>query len=305
MAHIPPSAAIFSPSVARLASSEAKDWSYVDSWLSSKFTGRSPPPFERNNETLRVLVALATINEGIDEEHGLVANAEVAGLQGLYSIDPNMEHNLDASVRSSTTVAQSIMSAIEASLSRVGQSAFESLAAASIEVGIAFPAPEIIARKVTDLQKHIFQLGQALFRIQKLLVRVNAQSRNVQSRIQEQEQDSRRPSTSLARLNLELQRKIRAETARLRDTKEKISISFRPPAPSVQQLKDDEATFVELWEYNESLNKQIECFKDLPPNTELAKQQLDALRDELHAATQKRDIVFEGLVERATPKRSK
>ncbi len=48
MAHMVPSAAIFSPSVARIAASTAKDWNYVDSWLSARFHGGSRPAFERN-----------------------------------------------------------------------------------------------------------------------------------------------------------------------------------------------------------------------------------------------------------------
>ncbi len=80
MAHIPPSTAIFSPSVARLAASTAKDWNYVDSWLSSKLHGRTPPPFERNPDTLKALLALAALNEAADEERDLLARVDAAAL---------------------------------------------------------------------------------------------------------------------------------------------------------------------------------------------------------------------------------
>merc|ERR1711939_855085 len=58
MSHLSPSA-IFSPSVARQQQAAAKDWNYIDNWLSSKFNGKTPPPFERNNDTLKALLALA------------------------------------------------------------------------------------------------------------------------------------------------------------------------------------------------------------------------------------------------------
>jgi len=83
MAHMPPSTAIFSPSVARLAAATAKDWNYIDSWLSAKFHGRTPPPFERNPDTLKALLALAALNESADEERDLVARVEAEALREL------------------------------------------------------------------------------------------------------------------------------------------------------------------------------------------------------------------------------
>lgn len=306
MAHIPASAAIFSPSVARLASSAAKDWNYVDSWLSSKFPNRSPPPFERNPETLKVLVALAALNESVDEDHGLISSVETSALQTLSNAEDGEESRSNALLASPAAVAESIMAAIESDLSREGHSAFDSLATTSVELGIAFPAPAAMGRKVADLHMCLFQLKRALSRTDVLREHVDDQSSKLQSRFEEQERDGYRPSTSLARVNLELQRKIKTGASRLQDTKEKFTSALgQLPEPAVQQLEDNEAVFLGLLEYDKVLGKQTKYFQDLPPDTELAKQQLEALRTELHSATQKRDIVFEGLVERATPKRSR
>src|SRR5438045_1541022 len=75
--------AIFSPSQARQQLVQAKDWNYVDTWLSSHYGGRPAPPFERNSETLKVLLALAAYNEAADEERDLLQKLEVKALQHL------------------------------------------------------------------------------------------------------------------------------------------------------------------------------------------------------------------------------
>ncbi|KAL1891820.1 hypothetical protein Sste5346_007362 [Sporothrix stenoceras] len=309
MAHIPATAAIFSPSVARLASSTAKDWNYVDSWLSSKFPNRSPPPFERNPETLRALVALAALNESADEDHGLISSFEASAGQTLSDAEDGErsgpEYGPDAIKASPAAVADRITVSIESYLSREGCSAFESLAATSVELGVAFPAPAAMGRKVTDLHMYLSQLERAFSRTNALCQHVDDQLVELQCRFEEQARDGYRPSASLAKQNLELQRRRKVGTTRLHDAKEKCSAPVKPPETSVQQLANDEAIFLTLLDYNNVLIKQIKAFKDLPPDTELAKLHIEALRAELHATTQKRDIVFEGLVEKATPKRSR
>src|SRR5687767_6517058 len=86
--HLDSNTAIFSPSIARLAASTARDWSYIDTWLASKLHSTSSlPPFERNPETLKALLALASANEQADEERHLLAQAEATALQELQDAD--------------------------------------------------------------------------------------------------------------------------------------------------------------------------------------------------------------------------
>ncbi|EPE03679.1 hypothetical protein F503_01937 [Ophiostoma piceae UAMH 11346] len=309
MAHIPPTAAIFSPSVARLASSAAKDWSYVDSWLSSKFPGRSPPPFERNAETLKVLVALAALNESVDEDHDLVSKANSSALETL-SKGADLQHT---SARDPTappsaspeTIAEGVIAAIEDDLSREGRSAIDALASTSAELGIAYPDPAVIGSRITNLQTRLFQLEQAQARMQVLQAYVQEQSSESRLLLKDLESDAYRPAASLAKLNLELQRKVRAGTARLQDTRERTMAQNAAPKYTVQQIQEEEALYLELLGYKKVLDRQIMSFQGLPPDKNLARQQLEALRSELVAATQKRDVVFEGLVEKATPKKKR
>lgn len=70
----------FSPSKARAQRAQAADWHHVDTWLSSKFQGRSVPAFERNEDTLKALLALVAANEKADEEREILWAVEKKGL---------------------------------------------------------------------------------------------------------------------------------------------------------------------------------------------------------------------------------
>lgn len=73
--------ALFSPSKARQQQAQAKDWSFVDAWLQRRYGTKSVPAFERNEDTLQALLALATLNESADEQRNLVHRIHKAALK--------------------------------------------------------------------------------------------------------------------------------------------------------------------------------------------------------------------------------
>ncbi|OAA54489.1 hypothetical protein SPI_08735 [Niveomyces insectorum RCEF 264] len=331
MAHIPPSAAIFSPSIARLASSTAKDWNYVDSWLASKFHGRSPPPFERNPDTLKALVALAALNESADEDRDLLANLESSALQALSGNqdtggrkkddDDGRSHSADAhadaaepdpaTTMDASSVAEDVIAAIEDHLPREGRAALDALAAASVELGLAAdPEPVALGRAVVALQARLFALEQAAARMDALRAYVDAEAAKSQALLCELDGGAYRPAADLAKLNLEVQRKVKAGAARLQEAKDRTDRADRadraggPPEITVEQIQQEESLYLDLLARKRDLDAQLQAFQGLPPDRDLARQQLEALRSDLQAVTQKRDSVFENLVERATPKKA-
>lgn len=76
---------LFSPSKARQHRAQAHEWAAVDSWLSAKYSGRSVPTFERNDNTLKALLALSSVNERADEEIALIEKLENSVLTQLKS----------------------------------------------------------------------------------------------------------------------------------------------------------------------------------------------------------------------------
>ncbi|KAL2115027.1 hypothetical protein VTJ04DRAFT_10690 [Mycothermus thermophilus] len=197
MAHLPPNAAIFSPSVARAAASAAKDWSYIDAWLQRKFRG-NPPPFERNPDTLRALLALASVNEAADEERALLARLESQTLDQLRAReqhgqedDHDYDQDLNRARRRSSAVSanpaddekepkekeeedilasarDSILTALEEALPREGQIALTALASLSLQMGQPLPTASSLGAELVSLSAQSLALEQSILRVEAL-----------------------------------------------------------------------------------------------------------------------------------------
>ncbi|KAF3763741.1 hypothetical protein M406DRAFT_262212 [Cryphonectria parasitica EP155] len=307
MAHLPPDAAIFSPSVARLAASTAKDWSYVDSWLASKYNGRQPPSFERNPDTLKALLALASLNEAADENRDLLARAETDALQGIRALDEGMEDGGDSSINVSAFREQ-ILGALEESLTREGRTSLVAMATSAVHLGIALPEPAQLGQAMLDLQVRNFSLEQATARVGVLQRYTDLELARLDRLLGEVNGDGYRPPVDLPRQNLDMQRKTKAMAKQLLEMRDKVSSLARAvgvPNPTIQQLRQEEERYLELLQVKRSLDQQVNEFEGLPPDTEQARQQLDMLRRELRSITDRRDAVFENLVERETPRKGR
>ncbi|EFX00875.1 hypothetical protein CMQ_1956 [Grosmannia clavigera kw1407] len=298
MAHVRASETIFSPSVARLASSAAKDWNYVDSWLSSKFEGRPSLAFERNPETLKALVALAALNETADEERDLVISIETTALEALAG------HNAAEARGASTQILTGVTAAVEQELPRDGLAALDSMAAMAVELGVAYPDPEVLGHETVQLQARLYQLEQATKRTAAVQSHVEEESARSGDLLGELDDGAYRPAADLAKANLELQRKVKTGTVKLLEMKEKAAkVADKSPDITLQQVQDEESLYRVLLSRKRGLDSRIEPFQSLPPDKNLARQQLEVLRKELQVMTQKRDVVFEGLVDRETPRK--
>lgn len=325
MAHLPPDAAIFSPSVARLAASTAKDWSYVDSWLASKYNGRPPPSFERNSDTLKALLALATLNESADENRNLLARVDADALREIKTAedrndngnkygrrshhDEQDEDGDDGGLITLPTFKDDFFAALEGNLTKEGTASLTAMATASIDLGIAFPSPPQLGQAMLDLQARALGLDQAAARVTVLQHYLASESARLENLLREVSGDDYRPPASgLARQNVEMQRRVKTAARKLPEMKDKVSSLARTvglPNPTIEQVRHEEERYLELLEVKRGLDQQLGEFEGLPPDADLARQQLDALRRELRSITERRDAVFENLVERETPRKGR
>lgn len=79
---------LFSPSKAAEQQRLAKDWNYVHQFLRQKYPSpQKVPKFEENEETLRMLLALAAANEKADEGWEQVCGVEEMGLRELEGLE--------------------------------------------------------------------------------------------------------------------------------------------------------------------------------------------------------------------------
>ena len=287
------SAAIFSPSVARIAASNARDWSYVDNWLASKIKNGSIPPFERNADTLKALLALASHNEAADEERQLVSKAESAGLAQLDSLKGK-----------GTPLREMLLDTVEDELPQEGQVALDSLASMAVQAGIAFPEPEDLGCKMVDMQKSIYEAETMKSRVEVLQRFIQKDAARMQIMLRRLEGDDYRPAPELAKQNLEIQRKVKTMAAQLRELQDRLAslvTSAGLPRPGIQDVARDEEEYMAVLQQKKQLDLQMAAFEGLPSDPDLARAELNALRSQLHGATSQRDEVFEGLVERESP----
>ncbi|KAL1846508.1 hypothetical protein Daus18300_014234 [Diaporthe australafricana] len=315
MARLPPDAAIFSPSVARLAASAAKDWDYVDSWLASRYNGRTPPRFERNPDTLKVFLALAALNETADENRRLVSQVEATALEGITAArdanHANRGAGHEAEQGPTTDLASfkdAFYAAIEDTLTREGKTALDAMASSAGHLGMAFPEPARLARALLDLQTRVFDLEKAVARVGTLQRLAESESARLSELLTDVRGDEYRPPSDMARQNLDLQRKIKAIAKKLPEMQDKVASLARTvgvPDPTIQQVKEEEDKYLEILDLRRRLDQQVNEFEGLPADVDRARQQLDRLREELRSITQRRDAVFEGLVERETPRKAR
>ncbi|KAL2128646.1 hypothetical protein VTI74DRAFT_8906 [Chaetomium olivicolor] len=345
MAHLPPNAAIFSPSVARAAASAAKDWAFIDSWLQRKFPGRGPPPFERNADTLRALLALASANEAADEEQALIARLEAETLSQLKAHERSQQSQPDApsddtSNPTLSDVRHAILTSLSASLTREGQTALDALASLSLQLNIPLPTPEVLASELISLSIESFTLEQTLSRIEILTnyiareaaataklaaeLRPPSPSRHHHDDDNHNDEDELRPDggsntakgvgyhppADLALQNLAAQRRIKSLLARLPELRDKVAslsrslnTSVPSSSPTIHQVCQEEEAYLALLQQKKELDAQLREFAGLPPDVEQARQELEGLGEELRRMVVRRDEVFEGLVERETPRK--
>jgi len=304
MSHLPPSTAIFSPSVARLAASTARDWNYIDSWLSTKFHGHKPPAFERNLETLKALLALATLNEQADEERDIVARAEAAALQELKAAS-KQEKDVESGTGGEGPM-DAILAAIEMGLSKEGKAALDSMAALAVQTGTAYPEPEHLAQRIVELEGQSFSLEQTAERIKIMQRFLDEESEKTEARLREVGSDAYKPPSDLAKRNLDMQRKIKTMAAGLPELGERLASDTRPGPGThvtVEKLAKQEEEYNAILYEKKDIDSQLSLFQGLPHDTNKARAELESLRDDLRRLTRRRDAVFEELVERETPRK--
>jgi HAUS augmin-like complex subunit 1 len=313
MAHLAPKTAIFSPTAARAAASTAKDWSYVDGWL-KRIHGRTPPSFERNPETLQVLLSLASANEAADEEREQLASIETAALNAARAAETDRaarRAEVAASAEGDGTplvdgelIAGDILDALEEGLSREGRAALDAMSEMAVELGVAHPTPENLSAKFVELQGKAVEVDATIERVALLQKYLDREAGVMENFIQELQSEAYQPESDLSKQNLDLQRKVKAMSAKLPELKQHVAAMEKAigmPDLTVEDVRQDEEEYLRLLSNKKDLDAQVKAFAGLPPDVEAARLELEGLRSKLRGMTERRDANFEQLVERESP----
>ena len=132
-------AKVFSPTAAKQASLQQKDWAYVDEFLASRFSPSPVPKFERNTDTLKALLALAAANEAADEEKLLERRVKEKALEELKKRDAALEEARKGK-------GEPLLAAVEENLTPEGRRCLNSAALMSVALATNSADPQKYAK---------------------------------------------------------------------------------------------------------------------------------------------------------------
>ena len=115
-----------------------------------------------------------------------------------------------------------------------------------------------------------------------------------------------KPSEDMPKENLDMQRRVKAASAQLPELQDRVAqlaASVDSNHPTIDDIASQEEAYLELLSRKKELDAQLAAFQGLPSDPDRARAELEALRRQLRGMTSRRDEVFEGLVEQASPVR--
>ncbi|KAI9676923.1 MAG: hypothetical protein M1817_006762 [Caeruleum heppii] len=290
---------LFSPSKAREALATAKDWEYVDSWLSTTYArnSRVVPGFERNPETLSALLALASFNEAADEEGEVVSEAEALALEELKTEaanDPDSE----------------MLLALEDSLTPEGRQSLEAVANLSVVLGVPSASTEDLATSLISLTTTTNDLLQAQDRLSALQASLDASLTSLRSLLRTiQTTPSNQTPANLPRQTTSKNLSTKHLQVKLQEYHDRLSfLSAQPsshPARTTQDVAAQERDVLALEGRVKELERRVKTYGGLPYDKKSALAEFERVRREQAKLEAARDQLFEGLVEGQQEKRAR
>ncbi|KAH4337403.1 hypothetical protein HBH98_223460 [Parastagonospora nodorum] len=288
---------LFSPSKARQQRAQAQDWAHIDSWLSYKYSGRSVPTFERNEETLKVLRELSMANERADEDRAVIERVEREALK-----------ELDEVARNSTDTQ--LLCKLKASLTPEGEQALVALAGTAVALNTPTARPENIAHTLIQHTITSQNLTNQLSHIETLQTYLTKQHAVLRAQLNElgtnpaltAPSSLQRQTTEQARQTKHLRSKIREYEDKLSSLQSNQSRSMTPgskyigSAEAIGEMLEQQKALDELRERVEGLESEVGGFAGLPADKEMARKEVGKLEVRLDEVRRRRDELFEGLV---------
>ncbi|KAL2799664.1 hypothetical protein BJX66DRAFT_293398 [Aspergillus keveii] len=277
-----------SPTKARQAAIQAKDWAYVNSWLTRQYAPKPVPKFERNEDTLRTLLALAAANEAADEEAELLHNARQQTIEGFKAREKTEEkHKVD------------LLDEVEHCLDDNGTRDLEDLAETAAVLGGLGTRIKDVRQSIIELTREEFEMQEQMRRVEtmhgylkKELVALNKQLEELKSN------PTFEMPANLPALTAEWTRSTKLLNAKVSEYQDRAAVlqRSRNKGPTLEDVVSEEAQASSMLESVKSLEARIQSFHDLPKDLSGARAKYSELEAELNQVIRQRDSMFEHLV---------
>ena len=305
--------ALFSPSKAAQQRAQAQDWHHVDTWLASKYQGRSVPTFERNEQTLKAFLALVAANEKADEERELLwsiqkeALAELKRQKVRLNCDSQKLHVSTIQSKELTpqneqdpspTSTTAILTTLTSSLTAQGRSSLEALSSASTTLDSPSATPAILAQTILSRTQTSQTLSQTLLRLTHLQRRLENELISLRAQLQELRSPAFQTPLPLQRQTLEWNRNTKQLRTKIGEYNERLAAVEGNDGGLIEEVVRREKMVLEMGERVRELEGRVDAFKGLPKDRDEARREVEKVGKELGRLQRKRDRMFEGLVEK-------
>jgi len=275
--------ALFSPSKARAQQAQAKDWAFIDAWLAKRYGSKRLPVYERNQDTLQTLLALATYNDTADEQQTLAERTQRSVLQTVVKRHTNEDRTLQR--------------ALLQTISEAGERTVDALS----ELALVLHSNDIVtmAKTLREITIEHFQLRERNKRAQTLQTMLDGELARVGNVLKDIKSDVLATPPAWPKQTYEWTRTAKHLKTKVAEYDERLSGLQPAYAPSVsveqtaRRLTDLESHRIALSE----LEMELDGFQSLPSDGKAAKPKLETVRDRLRKLTAERDNIFEHLVD--------
>ncbi|KAF9888355.1 hypothetical protein FE257_008788 [Aspergillus nanangensis] len=281
---------LVSPAKARQAAIQAKDWAYVNSWLSRQYAPNPIPAFERNEDTLRSLLALAAANDAADEEATVLHHARQQAVQGFRTRENNEDQQ-----------KKELLDELEFCLDDNSRQKLDDLAQTSAALGALNAEPKDLAQGIIELTKEEFRAQEQLSKVEELHDYLRRELTTLREQLKELTSDpAYETPVDLPALTAEWSRGTRLLMAKVGEYNDRITLLERNKSdgPTLADLKREEEDVTTLVNTVQYLESRVKLFHDLPKDVSGGRAKYRELEQELALLIQQRDSMFENLVDR-------
>lgn len=281
---------LLSPAKARQAAIQAKDWAYVNSWLSRQYAPKSIPPFERNEDTLRTLLALAAANDAADEEATLLHRAREEAVEGFKAHEAAED-----------TQKKELLDEVEHCLDDNGTQNLEDLAETTAALGALSSETTDLGQSIIELTKEEFDAREQVSKVEMLQKYLERELAMLQEQLEMLKSDEVYDTpANLPALTAEWTRGTKLLTAKVGEYRDRIASLERNKSkgPTIEEVIAEEQTVVKIRSMVKTLEDRVRMFHDLPKDVSEARAQYRQLERELAQLIRERDSMFEKMADK-------
>ncbi|RMJ26717.1 hypothetical protein PHISP_02424 [Aspergillus sp. HF37] len=281
---------LLSPAKARQQAVQAKDWAYVNSWLSRQYAPKPVPHFERNEDTLRTLLALAAANDTADEEATLLHRAREETVRE-YRARENSEEEMK----------RELLDEVEACLDENGSRDLDDLVETTAALGTFSAETTDLGQSIIELTKDEFDARDQISRVEMLHKYLERELAALREELERLKSDKAyQTPADLPVMTSEWSRGTKQLIPKIDEYQDRAASleRNRTKGPMIEHLVAEEESIIGIKDTVAMLEARARAFRDLPKDIEGATAQYKQLECELTRLAQQRDSMLGSLERR-------